>query len=99
MYWDEALELVKREYDRAVDMHPKFNSPHEGLAVITDQFRDLESQVFMPYSQRDPAEMQKEAIQVAAMAIRFIIDCTLDIKRTDRAGIVVNPTEGHGELL
>lgn len=95
MYWDQALELVKKEYERAAETHPQLHSPHEGLAVIEDQFEDLKKQVFLPRYKRNPTEMQKEAIQVAAMAIRFIIDCTLNKNIFGKT--VVNPAEGHSE--
>jgi hypothetical protein len=88
-------KLVKDEYDKAVLLNKRFNSPHEGLAVIEDQFEDLKKEVFLPYSERDLARMRKQAVQIAAMAIRFIMDCTM--KRKDNR-IVVNPTEGHWEL-
>jgi hypothetical protein len=90
-----AEKLVKEEYARAVSLNKKFNSPHEGLAVIEDQFEDLKKEVFKPYFTREQGKMQSQAVQVAAMAIRFIVDCTMQ-KRDNR--IIVNPTEGHGEL-
>lgn len=88
-------KLVKDEYDKAVLLNKKFNSPHEGLAVIEDQFEDLKKEVFKTYLTRERGKMQSQAVQVAAMAIRFIVDCTMR-KRDNR--IIVNPTEGHGEL-
>lgn len=85
--------LIREEYKNAIQTNPAFHSPHEGLAVIEDQFEDLKKAVFLPRSRRSPAEMQKEAVQIATMAIRFIVDCTYDKTQ----GVVVNPTEGHGD--
>lgn len=92
---NQVWALIKEEYKQAIQTNPAFHSPHEGLAVIEDQFEDLKRQVFMPRSRRDPAEMRKEAIQVACMAIRFIVDCTFDKTQ----GMIVNPTEGHGNYI
>lgn len=90
---NQAWHLIQGEYERAKSLNPAFHSPHEGLAVIEDQFEDLKRQVFLPRSRRNPTLMQKEAVQVATMAIRFIVDCTFN----KTPGVVVNPTEGHGD--
>jgi len=89
---NQVWALIREEYKDALCSNPAFHSPHEGLAVIEDQFEDLKKAVFLPRLKRDPANMQKEAVQVAAMAIRFIIDCTLPTTK----GAIANPTEGHG---
>ena len=87
---------IKEEYKQAIQTNPAFHSPHEGLAVIEDQFEDLKRQVFMPRSRRSTDEMRKEAVQIACMAIRFIVDCTQD---KTQGVIAVNPTEGHGDYV
>jgi len=87
---------IKEEYKQAIQTNPAFHSPHEGLAVIEDQFEDLKRQVFMPRSGRSTDEMRKEAVQIATMAIRFIVDCT---QNKTQDVIVVNPTEGHGNYI
>lgn len=92
-----AEKLVQEAYAKAVSLNKKFNSPHEGFCVIRDKYKDLEHEVFKPYLERDLCRMQKEAAQVAAMAIRFIVDCTM--KRKDNRIVGINPTEGHGDLL
>lgn len=93
---NQVWALIKEEYKNAMLTNPAFHSPHEGLAVIEDQFEDLKRQVFMPRSRRSTDEMRKEAVQIATMAIRFIVDCTQD-KTQSIVGI--NPTEGHGNYI
>ena len=51
-----------------------FNSTHEGIAVILEEYRELESEVFKKQKDYDMSKMRKEAIQLAAMAIRYVMD-------------------------
>ena len=70
----DIMEAVQRELVRAMDNFPSFNSAHEGYSVILEELDELWEHVKANQKNRDWAEMQKEAIQVAAMAIRFAID-------------------------
>jgi NTP pyrophosphatase (non-canonical NTP hydrolase) len=54
---------------------PRYNSAHEGLGVLLEEVRELEAHVFRKQKDRDLAAMRKEAIQVAAVAIRFADEC------------------------
>jgi hypothetical protein len=65
-----ALEVCK-EVERATSMWPKFNSAHEGFAVLAEEVDELKSHVWTNQKKRDLSAMKKEAIQVAAMALRF----------------------------
>jgi hypothetical protein len=68
---DDALAAVRREYIRAIEKFPPFNSSHEGHAVIREEMDELWDDV----KANAPAEqMKKEAIQIAAMAIRYVAD-------------------------
>ncbi|HWE72621.1 MAG TPA: hypothetical protein VG328_05625 [Stellaceae bacterium] len=53
---------------------PQWASAHEGYGVLTEEYRELETHVFTKQKNRDLAAMRKEAIQLAAMAIRFVHD-------------------------
>lgn len=53
---------------------PPFNSAHEGFAVLHEEFDELKAHVWTNQKRRDLEAMRKEAIQVAAMAIRFVHD-------------------------
>ena len=74
MHITEILGDVEAEYNRATCKFGVFNSAHEGYAVILEELEELKSEVFRKKENRDMARLRKEAIQVAAMAIRFITD-------------------------
>ena len=52
----------------------KFNSPHEGYAVILEEMDELWDEIKRPKARRNYSAMAFEATQVAAMAIRFLVD-------------------------
>jgi hypothetical protein len=58
----------------ASDKWPPFNSAHEGFAVLLEEVDELKDHVWTNQQRRDVDAMRKEAIQVAAMALRFIND-------------------------
>lgn len=63
---NEALEAGQK--------HNPYNSAHEGLGVLLEEFTELQTEVFIKQKNRDLKAMRKEAIQVAAVAIRFAAD-------------------------
>lgn len=71
---ERAVELLIKEYGRAVNMNGPFNSAHEGYAVILEELDELWEEVRKKRLQRDNRKMLKEAIQVAAMGLRFAVD-------------------------
>jgi len=75
MVFEGAFEAVTQEYKRASHDFQPFHSAHEGLAVIEEEFEELKSEVFKSPSARNWSQMQEEAVQVAAMALRFLVDC------------------------
>jgi len=72
----EISELMIREYAGATNKFGKFNSKHEGLAVIWEEFTELKDEVFLKIS--DKEKMKHEATQIGAMAMRFIFDICND---------------------
>ena len=70
------INVILAEVSRARSMYPKFASAHEGYAVLLEEMTELQSEVFKSPKNRDYKAMKEEAIQVAAMAIRFLIDVT-----------------------
>lgn len=68
---DAVLKRIREEYDRAKSNWPPFNSAHEGLAVLEEEVHELKLHVYTNQKRRDLRKMQAEAVQVAAMALRF----------------------------
>jgi hypothetical protein len=69
---DKAFSDLAGELYEARIRFPKFNSPHEGIAVILEEYRELERHVFGDTGRS--LEARSEAIQLAAMALRFVLD-------------------------
>ncbi|WP_128000368.1 hypothetical protein [Piscinibacter defluvii] len=67
---DAALAQVRAEVLRAIERYPAFNSSHEGYAVIAEELDELWDDVKRNF----PQGAREEAIQVAAMGVRFIMD-------------------------
>lgn len=65
---------VSAECEWAMVDWPPFNSAHEGYAVLLEEVEELWAHVKTNQKRRNLKEMRKEAIQVAAMAIRFAIE-------------------------
>lgn len=66
-----AEEIVE-ELDKARAKHAPMHGPHEGYAVILEELDELWDEVKAQH--QDKERMRKEALQVAAMALRFIVD-------------------------
>lgn len=67
-----ALILIETEYNRASKLYPPFASPHEGIAILEEEFIELRNEVFT--RNRISERLINEAAQVAAMALRFMVD-------------------------
>ena len=74
MELNEAISQVRREYGRAISMFQPFRSPHEGLSIIREEYKELEEEVFGQFATRSKEKMRKEAKHLATMAIRFMVD-------------------------
>ena len=70
----EVLAEIKKEVVSAESKWPPMNSAHEGYAVLLEEVDELWQHVKTNQKRRDLPAMRKEAIQVAAMAIRFVRD-------------------------
>lgn len=72
---EDILSVVIAELEDASGKFPAFHTPHEGWAIMKEEFDELWKAVML--KQNDPTRnymMRKEAIQVAAMALRFLHD-------------------------
>ena len=70
----QAFTLVKQELEKAQRNYEPMSSAHEGWAVILEEVDELWEEVKKKPSTRSFDRMEHEAIQVAAMAVRFLID-------------------------
>lgn len=66
---DATVELTA-----ATASWPAFNSAHEAFSVLAEEVDELWDHVKVNQKRRDLAAMRKEALQVAAMALRFALD-------------------------
>lgn len=79
---DKMLTEMKIELMAAMEKFPKFNSAHEGFAVLKEEVDELWDEVKTNQSMRNPNHMQKEALQVSAMGLRFAIDVCCPYEKT-----------------
>jgi len=65
-------EEVKQEIDRTEEAYGPFHSLHEGLAVLREEYQELEHEIFWGHRESGNTDgVRQEAIQVAAMAMRL----------------------------
>lgn len=69
-----VYDAVEAEVDKAVQNWHPMNSAHEAFAVLKEEVDELWDHVKTNQKRRDLGAMKKEAIQVAAMAIRFAVE-------------------------
>lgn len=69
--YNRAVQDAWQELQVAIAKFPPFHSAHEGYAVLLEEVDELWEHVKMRQGLRVQAEMRKEAIQIAAMALRF----------------------------
>lgn len=76
---EQDVAEVLEEVRNARVNWPRFNSAHEGFAILKEEVDELWDIVKVNQKKRDLVKMRAEAKQVAAMAIRFMGDCTDEI--------------------
>lgn len=68
--WDQ----VHNEFTFASQKYDRFNSAHEGYAVLKEELDELWEEVRKKREKRSVKQMRRECVQIAAMAVRFIYD-------------------------
>ncbi len=66
---DETIYLVKSELLKANKKFPPFNSTHEGYGVLIEEVDEMWDEI----KNNNTAAANIECIQVAAMAIKFVV--------------------------
>lgn len=74
MEMTSALKMICVEYKRAASNHKPFNSDHEAYAVLLEETDELKAEIWKKRTERDREKMKKEAAQVGAMALRYLIE-------------------------
>lgn len=78
---EEAVNQVFEEYKRATQKFGPFKSTHEGYAVILEELDEAWDEIKTNNRERATEEM----IQVAAMVLRWIVDCGV-VKKENTEG-------------
>lgn len=79
---EKTAVLIQEELQSIPEKYQKnFNSTHEGYAVILEEVRELEHEVFFGAKMQATEGMHKqrmreECVQIAAMCARFIQELT-----------------------
>lgn len=69
---DSAVQAILQEFYKAREKHAPMRGAHEGYAVILEELDELWEAV----KKDDPIHAKKEAKQVAAMALAFMVEVT-----------------------
>jgi len=80
---NDIEDMVYGEFALALKKFKDFNTFHEGLSIIHEEFCELQDEVRK--KEPDKEKLKKEASHVAAMAIRFMFDlCAPGVDGTGR---------------
>jgi len=77
--YEEAARQALEEAGNARFTFGPFNSPHEGYAVLLEEVHELWAEVMASKhggNEASKRKMNREAMQVAAMAICFMVEST-----------------------
>jgi translation initiation factor 2B subunit (eIF-2B alpha/beta/delta family) len=74
---EKFADIVQNELDLARQAYPPMNSLHEAYAVILEEVKEFEMEVFRKPDQRHVENILKELAQIAAMCQRTAEDCLL----------------------
>jgi len=66
------IDEITVEFGNAVRDYPAFNSEHEGLAVIREKYKGLETEIFNSDRFGARARMRDDAVQLAVMAVKLV---------------------------
>lgn len=72
---EAVLDAIRREYTRAREKHGPMHSGHEAVGVIEEEWDEFRLAVFFGVDHRgERADPSHEAIQVAAMALAYVVE-------------------------
>jgi len=67
-----AMNVIIHEFNKATEKNGAFNSPHEAYAVLLEEVDELWDDIKRNQGRNQKAML--EAMQVAAMAMRYLVD-------------------------
>lgn len=73
---EQISREILEEFNRATGAYGPFASAHEGYAILLEEVDELWDEIKVKQSNHDLDAMRREAIQIGAMAMRFIHDVT-----------------------
>jgi hypothetical protein len=76
----QFTEDLIEEWFRTEALYPGFHSMHEAYAVLLEELDELWEEVRKKPTERDPAAIYKELVQIAAMALRTVTSLGKDEK-------------------
>jgi NTP pyrophosphatase (non-canonical NTP hydrolase) len=79
------INNVREEVQHAIEDFPPMRSAHEGFAIIKEEVDELWDAI-KDNKNRDVLDVHNEARQVAAMAVRFMLDIHEGNFRNERRG-------------
>ena len=83
--YEAAILDVLEEIRSARATHAPMRGAHEGYAVLLEEVDELWDEV--KDRRRDVAKMRREAVQVAAMAVAFMVEvCAVEYVPTGKPG-------------
>ena len=72
----EAMASIEAEFNLTVLSYDPFSSLHEGYALLLEEVDELWDEIKIKPEFRDLQKVRHEAKQVAAMALRIMVDLT-----------------------
>jgi hypothetical protein len=78
-----VLVATLQELERAQTRYAPMHSPHEGYAILREEVDELWNVVKRRPSPKNLPAMRAEAVQVAAMGLRFLLDLCEPIGMVD----------------
>lgn len=70
------LGEILEELERADTLYPRpFVNYAEGIETVSEEVRELKDATRVNPKNRNPSKIREEAIQAAAMLLRFLRDC------------------------
>ena len=74
---EDIIRQIRAEVVRAQDLHPEWpTDPMHALAIVSEEYGEFAKAVLQTvyeYPKSTPDDIEEEAIQMAAMAVRFLL--------------------------